>query len=102
MTEREPVRCAGWRGTCPNNAVAPRWALWEAAVRRRGGEPYRCSHCAHARLGELRRGAKHWTARITHCPQGHPYDEANTRMYEGRRYCRACARERARARKAAA
>lgn len=27
----------------------------------------------------------------THCPQGHPYDEQNTRWYQGRRYCRACA-----------
>lgn len=26
----------------------------------------------------------------THCPQGHAYDEANTRRYRGRRYCRAC------------
>lgn len=26
----------------------------------------------------------------THCPQGHPYDEANTHVYDGRRYCRAC------------
>lgn len=24
------------------------------------------------------------------CPSGHPYDEANTRLYRGRRYCRAC------------
>ena len=32
----------------------------------------------------------------THCPQGHPYDERNTRRYKGRRHCRACARERAR------
>lgn len=24
------------------------------------------------------------------CPAGHPYDEANTRIYGGRRYCRAC------------
>lgn len=29
----------------------------------------------------------------THCPQGHAYDEENTRWYEGRRYCRACARD---------
>lgn len=28
--------------------------------------------------------------RKTHCPQGHPYDEENTKMYQGRRYCRAC------------
>jgi hypothetical protein len=26
----------------------------------------------------------------THCPQGHAYDEENTRLYQGRRYCRAC------------
>lgn len=34
----------------------------------------------------------HPTARRTHCPQGHPYDEANTRHYAGRRYCKACHR----------
>jgi len=28
----------------------------------------------------------------THCPQGHPYDEENTRWYQGRRYCKACKR----------
>lgn len=28
--------------------------------------------------------------KITHCPQGHPYNEQNTRPYQGRRYCRAC------------
>ena len=28
----------------------------------------------------------------THCPQGHPYDEANTRLYRGSRYCRTCKR----------
>lgn len=35
-------------------------------------------------------------ARKTHCPQGHPYDEVNTKVYDGRRYCRACRRERKR------
>lgn len=30
----------------------------------------------------------------THCPAGHPYDEANTGRYNGRRHCRACARNR--------
>jgi hypothetical protein len=42
----------------------------------------------------------------THCPQGHAYDEANTQMYQGRRYCRACnrvaTRESARRRRAKA
>lgn len=34
-------------------------------------------------------------ARKAHCPKGHPYDEANTRIDRtGRRFCRACARER--------
>jgi hypothetical protein len=32
----------------------------------------------------------------THCPQGHPYDAANTHMYGRKRVCRACKRERAR------
>lgn len=27
---------------------------------------------------------------VTHCPKGHPYDEANTYRYRGMRYCRAC------------
>lgn len=29
-------------------------------------------------------------SRRTHCPQGHPYDEANTRVTNGKRYCRTC------------
>jgi hypothetical protein len=37
----------------------------------------------------------------THCPQGHAYDESNTRWYQGRRYCRACADERKRVRRTA-
>ena len=28
----------------------------------------------------------------THCPQGHPYDEANTLVWKGYRYCRACSK----------
>jgi hypothetical protein len=33
-------------------------------------------------------------ARRTHCPRGHAYDEANTRHRQGKRYCRACEKER--------
>lgn len=36
-----------------------------------------------------------------HCPQGHAYDRANTRVQNGARYCRACERDRARRRSAA-
>jgi hypothetical protein len=36
----------------------------------------------------------------THCPHGHPYDEANTyRPKNGQRACRACSRERQRRRR---
>lgn len=31
--------------------------------------------------------------RKTHCPKGHAYDAANTRVYRGMRYCRACKRK---------
>ena len=38
---------------------------------------------------------------VTHCPQGHPYDDANTYWYKGKhRECRACHRERASAQRA--
>lgn len=36
-------------------------------------------------------GGAHLRSR-THCPSGHPYDATNTKLYEGRRYCRACHR----------
>jgi hypothetical protein len=38
---------------------------------------------------------------VTHCPADHPYDESNTYVYNGRRYCRACKRQRERAVRAA-
>jgi len=33
-------------------------------------------------------------AKVTHCPQGHPYNKDNTYVYHGRRWCRICYRER--------
>lgn len=30
----------------------------------------------------------------TKCPAGHPYDATNTRVYDGKRFCRACQKER--------
>lgn len=42
-------------------------------------------------------------ARLTHCPQGHPYDEANTWISKsGHRQCRTCNRDRQRALREAA
>jgi hypothetical protein len=66
----------------------------------------RIRHCAapahleavtHAE--NLRRSRGHqppgWNASKTHCPQGHPYDEANTiRTGPNKRACRQCKRER--------
>jgi hypothetical protein len=37
-------------------------------------------------------------ARKTHCPSGHEYTDENVRMYRGGRNCRACNRDRMRAR----
>ena len=45
-------------------------------------------HVLVRRVGEPR----HWEAGKTTCPAGHPYDEANTLHYRGKRYCRACRR----------
>ena len=48
----------------------------------------------------MRRGTGgHQQRAITHCPQGHPYDAANTCRTNGRRSCRTCHRERAAARR---
>jgi hypothetical protein len=40
-------------------------------------------------LDAVRHGT-HQMSRKTHCPQGHPYDQANTRWYRRMRYCIAC------------
>ncbi len=37
-----------------------------------------------------------WGRATTHCPLGHPYDEANTYTWHGMRNCRTCNRECAR------
>lgn len=49
-------------------------------------------HRENQRRGE---GACAIHARKTHCPQGHPYDETNTSVSGGKRYCRTCKRTRA-------
>lgn len=47
---------------------------------------------AENRQDSIRHGT-HKETRKTHCPQGHAYDEANTRVNErGHRMCRACNR----------
>lgn len=38
----------------------------------------------------IRRGDHSFWAGKTHCPLGHPYSGDNLRVYQGRRFCRAC------------
>lgn len=61
----------------------------------------RCCNFKHTELVTSRENSLRGTsfaaqnARKTHCPQGHPYDEANTwRSAKGWRQCRTCSRER--------
>ena len=60
----------------------------------------RVRHCVRpkhlepvTRLENVRRGNGGLHQRQkTHCSNGHPFDKANTRNYQGRRYCRTCKR----------
>jgi hypothetical protein len=47
----------------------------------------RSEHCL------LTPGGRNGNGNKTHCPQGHPYDEANTLIKRGRRHCRICWKE---------
>lgn len=65
----------------------------------------KCCNPEHLKLGSRYDNALDRTMRgrdyhltIIHCPKGHPYDEENTRIYKGERYCRACDRVRSRLR----
>lgn len=48
------------------------------------------THRENQRRGMARHFLGLEQSRKTHCPQGHPYDEANTYRHNGRRYCRTC------------
>ncbi|MFI9244210.1 NUMOD4 motif-containing HNH endonuclease [Streptomyces sp. NPDC053086] len=74
-------------------------------IRHLDGNPLNCalSNLAYGTHGEnVRDKRRHGTdhnVNKTHCPQGHPYDEANTiRLSGGRRDCRTCTNARARRR----
>jgi hypothetical protein len=69
-----------------------------AEVCHNNGDPSDCT-VANLRYGtrsdnvldSVRHGTHPWAGR-TQCPQEHPYDDENTRWYQGRRYCRECHR----------
>jgi hypothetical protein len=56
----------------------------------------RCCNPSHLRAVSHRENSLRSTAFVaanavkTHCPSGHAYDEANTRVYRNSRYCRTC------------
>lgn len=57
---------------------------------------------ASANRNDSVRHGTHANARKTHCPSGHAYDDENTYTGSDGRHCRACHRDRHRARRAAA
>lgn len=71
-------------------------------VERNGHRRRDCRACRHIAAAAARERARSGTAlhgnkTKTHCPNGHPYDEENTRVSkEGWRTCRACQRTNAR------
>lgn len=60
-----------------------------------------CCNPAHLEPVTHQENCRRRTVLITECPQGHRYDEKNTRVgRDGRRDCRACDRERKRRQRA--
>jgi hypothetical protein len=55
---------------------------------------YAGTHQDNMRDRGLRGRTQRANALKTHCRNGHPYDEVNTRTHKGKRYCRVCQRER--------
>jgi hypothetical protein len=65
-------------------------------------EPGNCRWSTFSEQQKNKRPGWHRNTRKTHCLRGHPFDEENTHVdKEGGRSCRACHRERERARRAA-
>ena len=69
----EDMECRHLDGNCQNNALVNlTWGTSSENVR------------------DAVRHGTHNNARKTHCPRGHPYDEENTYVGNGKRHCREC------------
>ena len=80
-------------GAIPENLEIDHLCRNRACVNPGHMEPV--THAENVRRGELREV----NLSKTHCPEGHLYDEANTILYQGRRYCRECGRAKDRRRR---
>lgn len=99
QTNEENSRASGRLGGKVLDRCKRGHPLTDSNVYRWGNGKRRCAACRSERHEGPANASK------THCPQGHPYDEANTYVRDGRRNCRACSKARSaarRARKAAA
>ena len=121
----ETTNCRVWNGAvCPSghavisfrgNAMKAHRALWietfgeldsKTVVRHLCNNP-RCTNLEHLAIGtqseniqDMIDSGRHGMSNKTHCPRGHEYTASNTRVYRGRRWCRACDNERSRMRAA--
>jgi hypothetical protein len=81
----------------------PQGHPYDAENTRICGGSRECRECKKERLRARYRAGRaprsgEWpglpSSERTHCPAGHEYDETNTLIYQGRRHCRECSRER--------
>lgn len=85
--------CRAFHGPCPKGQDARHW----------DGDPLNNTAAnllwgtRKENMDDMRRhGRLYWSNR-THCPEGHPYDEENTRVSGGARYCIKCQKSAGRA-----
>jgi len=50
------------------------------------------THLENMNRSDLRKNQKEWAITRTHCKKGHLFDENNTRINNGRRICKTCAK----------
>ena len=72
---------------CHDQALAQGECSGGICLHRRCVNP---DHLSAQTRSENTLASDHAERRVTHCPLGHPYDEANTIHRNGRRFCREC------------